>query len=425
MERESEKKLREGAERLKKHNDTLLAINRSGAMDSGDLEIALQEIAAAAARTLDCDRVSIWFFNEAKTGMNCEELFEKIQSRHERGDYLELAEYPNFFEHLMAERVLSVDDIEGDSRAFELIENYFKPRGVRAMMNSAIMVGGQVAGFICHENVKGARVWTIEEQNFSGSMADLVSRAVSAREKGRVLVELMGMYNQLNRLARVKDEFISNLSHELNTPLSAIYGYAELLKDGQAGDFRTTRRYSEEIYKQCEIMMNYMSDLLLVTEIETAPLPSMEERSVMELLERSLKRLKPVFFEKRIQVAVSVPGVYMVPVHEGMIISALCHIVRNAALYNHDEGSVRIDVAADKHAVHIHVEDSGIGIEQSDLDLIWNKFYRLDSSLTYKVNGVGLGLFLARRIVELHKGEIGVESEPGAGSRFTVSLPLS
>jgi len=226
---------------------------------------------------------------------------------------------------------------------------------------------------------------------------------------------------EIERLGRTKDEFLANLSHEIKTPLVTIYGYSELLT--QEEDLpESTKEYGREIYKSAGHLNSYMDDVLLVTDLETNLQLDKRLHSLAELVEVSLQTLEPLVHEKEIQL--SIPDLNGITVLCDSVLfgRALGNVLKNAISYNKKGGTVALEVKQKGTIQEIIVQDSGIGIETEYYDKIFDKFFRIDSSLSYEVSGVGLGLFLAKRILELHGGSIRVKSELGKSSEFVLGL---
>ena len=233
--------------------------------------------------------------------------------------------------------------------------------------------------------------------------------------------ELEEALARVQRVDRVKDEFLSNLSHELNTPLTIILGYAELLKENEPLPVEI-RDGILTIQAQSEILGGYIADLMMLTQIETESRPSGTSLDIDQLIQKCLLRLDSHIVARGIRVGLSFCPDPIVRGDGPLLLKALEHVLTNAVLYNRQGGEIAIEVEKVGNRVQITVADTGIGIWPGDLERIWEKFYRVDSSLTYTARGVGIGLFLARRIAELHGGTIAVKSVPEKGSRFIIVL---
>jgi PAS domain S-box-containing protein len=175
----------------------LVRLAKSEAAASGDLETALRELAEAAAETLQVERASVWLFDEARTRIDCVELYEKSPHRHSRGDILAAADFPAYFRGLEEERAIVAPDAHRDPTTREFSASYLTPLGIGSMLDAPIRVRGRMAGVVCHEHVGGAREWSPEEQGFAASVADLVAFALEAVESRRAREESETRFRQL------------------------------------------------------------------------------------------------------------------------------------------------------------------------------------------------------------------------------------
>ena len=168
---------------LRKQQAALWRLTKSKHIHSGVLEEALREATEAAAHTLEVERASVWLFNESKSSIQCHDLFERSANRHSQGLELAADDYPTYFHELGAERVIAVTEARNDFRTVEFAPRYLRPLGIASRLDAPIQSGGRMVGIICHEHVGAVHEWTLEEQQFANSMANLVSLALEATER--------------------------------------------------------------------------------------------------------------------------------------------------------------------------------------------------------------------------------------------------
>jgi two-component system phosphate regulon sensor histidine kinase PhoR len=231
----------------------------------------------------------------------------------------------------------------------------------------------------------------------------------------------------IERLERVRRDFVANVSHELRTPLAAIRGYAETLLGGALEDASHNRRFVEIIQAQAIRLNNIATDLLTLSDLEsgrrdTDPGPVSVEDAVNTAL-------LTVETEARIRGVNLVRGTIhdvIVTGHAIRLEQALVNLLDNAVKFNKPGGEVRIETreSADGR-IQISVADTGVGIPSSDVPRIFERFYRVDKARSREVGGTGLGLSIVRHVVERMDGTIGVESRLGQGSTFTISFPAN
>jgi len=170
---------------LRKRNEVLLNLSQSDSLEQGDLDSMLLEITEADATTLGVDRVNVWLYNGDRTKIHCIEHYEIANGAHSDGHELSASDYPVYFKTLENERIIAAHDAAQDPRTAEFADPYMKTYGITSMLDAPIRLKGRMIGLICHEHVGPARVWTPEDQNFAGSIADLISLALEARERKR------------------------------------------------------------------------------------------------------------------------------------------------------------------------------------------------------------------------------------------------
>jgi two-component system phosphate regulon sensor histidine kinase PhoR len=228
----------------------------------------------------------------------------------------------------------------------------------------------------------------------------------------------------LERLERVRKDFVANVSHELRTPLTAIRGYAETLLEGALEDPANNRRFLEIITAQAARLNNIASDLLVLSELESGKPAEKERLSVPSVLESALHTVESEARVREIQIVCSQVEDVCVVGSKIRLEQALVNLLDNAIKFNRPSGQVRIEVMrATDGQVRITVADTGIGIPSDDLSRIFERFYRVDKARSRAVGGTGLGLSIVKHVLERMDGKITVASELGRGSVFSITLP--
>lgn len=230
---------------------------------------------------------------------------------------------------------------------------------------------------------------------------------------------------KLEKEKQIRQEFFSNASHELKTPLTAIRGYAELLQSGMASDERMQKEFLGRIHSEVEEMTSLINDILMISRLESKELmPTRENLKIPSVVEEVKKTLTPLADENQVSLAVHCcdQTVYMDHSH---LQGILTNLMSNAIKYNRPGGFVHTDITMDSTSLSIQVEDSGIGIAKEDQKRIFERFYRVDKGRSKRVAGTGLGLSIVKHVTEFYGGCVSVESQPGAGSTFLVQLPAA
>jgi signal transduction histidine kinase len=228
-------------------------------------------------------------------------------------------------------------------------------------------------------------------------------------------------------LARLKSDFVSNVSHELRTPLALIRLYAETLELGRITTQEKKQQYYRIIRKESERLTALINNILDFSRIEAGRKEyEFRNTDIAELVRNTLESYRYQIEQQGFAFEESIDSnLPAVPVDREAIARALVNLVNNALKYSSDEKFLGVKLYRENGVVKLEVADHGIGIARRDQSKIFEKFYRAGDPLVHNTKGSGLGLSLVRHITQAHGGEIAVESTPGRGSKFTLSLPLT
>jgi two-component system phosphate regulon sensor histidine kinase PhoR len=234
---------------------------------------------------------------------------------------------------------------------------------------------------------------------------------------------------EIRRLEEMRNQFVANVSHELRTPITSIKGFLETLLDGELGDTDTCRHFLTIISQEADRLANLVSDLLDLSQQEANETP-LQKRSLQLITEAQgvLDLLQPLAASKQISMELKIPADTYVCADSAMLRQALLNLLDNAIKYNAPGGQVWVEATTSKddpNQVVITVCDTGPGIASSHLNLLFDRFYRVDKARSRALGGTGLGLAIVRHIAERHGGKAWVQSELGRGSRFSISIPAS
>ena len=232
--------------------------------------------------------------------------------------------------------------------------------------------------------------------------------------------KLRGANAALERLSGVKDEFMANLSHELRTPLTLIRGSAEMLAM-QNGSSEPIRASTQRIIAGSDTLIGYVDDLILVTDVETVPEMHQEDLDLSSLTGELLPEFAQTAMDHGVEIEADLPGLVPIRGDRRLLRRALQNLIKNAIMYNRPQGRVFVRVFRESDSAVFEARDTGIGIASGRLSMVWEKFTRVE---WFHEGGVGLGLFLTRKVIELHGGTASLVSTPGEGSTATLRLPL-
>ena len=232
---------------------------------------------------------------------------------------------------------------------------------------------------------------------------------------------------EAHRVARVRRDFVANVSHELKTPIGALQLLSEALleaADGSTRDADAARRFAERIHHESSRLGRLVTELIELTRLQGAdPLPALEPVSVDWVVAEVIDRTRTQATAKDADIRFVGTRGLTVYGSDAQLATAVANLVENAIAYSPEGSRVTVSSAADDETVEISVIDEGFGIATKDLDRVFERFYRADKARSRATGGTGLGLSIVKHIATNHGGRIEVASTPGAGSTFTLRLP--
>jgi len=227
-------------------------------------------------------------------------------------------------------------------------------------------------------------------------------------------------------LARLKSDFISNVSHELRTPLALIRLYAETLELGRLSNQDKRLEYYSIIRKESERLTALINNILDFSRIEAGRKEyDFRETDMSELVRNTLESYRYQIDQHGFKFEEKISEVPRLKVDREAMARSLVNLVNNALKYSQDRKYIGVNLYPENGCVKLEVIDHGIGIPASEREKIFEKFYRVGNPLVNNTKGSGLGLSLVQHIARAHGGEVAVDSTPGAGSKFTITLPLT
>lgn len=244
-------------------------------------------------------------------------------------------------------------------------------------------------------------------------------------ETVEICEKLNSLLNRMKVLDESRQEFVSNVSHELKTPLTSMKVLADSLNGMGDAPIELYKEFMEDIGNEIERENKIINDLLSLVKMDKSAADlNITDLNVNELLEQILKRLKPIAEKQQVELVFESFRPVVADVDEVKITLAFTNLIENAIKYNNPGGWVRVSLNADHQYMYLKVEDNGIGIPEADLEQIFERFYRVDKSHSREIGGTGLGLAITRSAVLMHKGGIKVFSTEGEGTIFNVKIPL-
>jgi two-component system phosphate regulon sensor histidine kinase PhoR len=257
----------------------------------------------------------------------------------------------------------------------------------------------------------------------AGARSFEVQVAPLAGDPHRGAIAMLYDVTDIERLERIRKDFVANVSHELRTPLAAVTGYAETLLEGALEDQENGRKFVEIILAKARQLNNIVADLLVLSTLESGKPPVPEPISLRESIESALRTVEPVARTRGVHLVCGPFDDLRVLGYEIRLEQVFVNLLDNAIKFNRPDGEVRVEVARVPESAVVRVRDTGLGIPSRDLPRIFERFYRVDKARSRATGGTGLGLAIVKHAVEQMGGSVSVESRLGQGTVFTVALP--
>lgn len=257
-----------------------------------------------------------------------------------------------------------------------------------------------------------------------GRCYQIMSNPIVLSGKVQGLVLLLLDVTEKQQQEQMRREFTANVSHELRTPLTAISGYAEIMAQGlvQPDDVKP---FADKIYREANRLISLIADIIQLSRLDEGAAQFQQEPvALQELVTDVAQRLQPLAQQKQIALRSTVQPVTVIGIRQ-VLQELIYNLCENAIKYNKPQGTVQITLAAEANQAVLTVADTGIGIPAEEQSRVFERFYRVDKSHSRTIGGTGLGLSIVKHGVQLHGGEIRLESQVGQGTTITVWLPLS
>jgi signal transduction histidine kinase len=249
-------------------------------------------------------------------------------------------------------------------------------------------------------------------------------------DQGRVLgaVTVLRDITKLKEIEKIKSQFVTMVAHELRSPLAAIEGWLEVVLSGEAGGSEEQNRsWLLRAKERANSLLAMVQDLLEINKIEAGKVAQkMESVNLTDVIAKIVEFFRPEAERHRVSLRMN-PSTSLPAVQADVrdMEKLFTNLISNAIKYNVENGSVTVEASHDAHFVGVHIRDTGVGIPSADLPRIFDDFFRAETKKRDKVSGTGLGLTIAKKIVDSHLGHIEVESRVDQGSAFSVYLPYN
>lgn len=328
---------------------------------------------------------------------------------------------------IMGEQMNEVSRVMLVSICTDLIEN--QKNHLKQMINLAIAVVLLIyfilSFFVSEMLIKPMKQLSASVEEVSKGYAKQITQTTAYTETERLTESFNEMFAHMQKVDSSREKFVSNVSHELKTPLTSMKVLADALLSQPDAPIETYQEFMSDLSEEIERENKIINDLLSLVKLDkTDSVMHISTVNINELIERILKRLRPIAKKQNLEMIFESMRTVTAEVDEMKLSLAITNLVENAIKYNQENGMIHVLLNADHKMFTIEIVDTGIGIPEADQPHIFERFYRVDKSHSRQIGGTGLGLSIARNAVVMHRGSIKLQSQSGQGTTFVVKIPL-
>lgn len=306
------------------------------------------------------------------------------------------------------------------------------------ILQDSIFIRNLIIDIMIIVSIIAISIAILESNRFSKQLKKLSDYIHSIRETNKVIkvepkyTEISNLLYEFNKykekadsLEQSRREFVSNVSHELKTPLASVKVLADSISSYEDAPIDMYKEFMEDITKEIDRETSIINDLLSLVKMDREiAILNIENISLNDMIMDILKMLKPLAEKSSIELVLESFRPVICDADQIKLSLAIMNLVENGIKYNKEKGEVHVTLNSDKNYAYIRVEDTGIGMPKEALNHIFERFYRVDKSHSREIGGTGLGLSIVKQIIALHGGEIKVSSIEDIGTIFDIRLPL-
>jgi len=322
----------------------------------------------------------------------------------------------------MEERVISMN--HAAAKMFGCDPAEAQGRSIQEVVRNTVLQQFVKNALSSREAVEKEIVLSSDSERFLNGHGTLL-RDAAGKQIGALIV--LNDVTRLLRLEKIRREFVANVSHEIKTPITAIKGFVETLRDGAVENHEDAERFLKIIGRHVDRLEAIIEDLLSLSRIEQEAGREeivLDEGRLKDVIETAIQVCEAGAMAKKIEIELSCAEDLLAKIDPPLLEQAVVNLIDNAIKYSNDGGTVRVEALQRENEIIVSVRDEGCGIEKEHLPRLFERFYRADKARSRQLGGTGLGLAIVKHIAQAHGGRVAVESIPGKGSTFSIHLPI-
>ncbi len=388
--------------------------------ESLDLDKVLNTIVEEIGKLLKVDRClvvlfekedqKLYFRSEYKKNEQINSLITSINNQNA------ICNIPYKWQYILMKNFnpILINDSEKD-KLDEEQRIYLKENNIKSLMIIPVVHKEEFLGIIMVHQLEYQRSWKDTHIELLKDTGNQIAVAI-----GQAI-----LYTEVQKTTRLKSEFLAGMSHELRTPLNAIIGFSEMLLSEDFGEINEKqKKFLNNIAKSGEHLLKLVNDILDLSKIESGNMEiNYEIFNISQEINETVSVLNSLALKKNIKIQININTNLFIKADLIKFKQIMYNLINNAIKFSEEKGEIIINVFSEDNKTKVEICDNGIGIAQKDKDIIFNSFRQVDSSLTRKQEGTGLGLTLTKKLVEMQGGKIDFQSEEKKGSKFWFTIP--
>ncbi|WP_370087027.1 ATP-binding protein [Ekhidna sp.] len=403
------------------YTSSLLELSRKLNHENLDIDSFIKDLLVSSRENLSCDRATYWELSpENSLVLKGESV--KPGSPHIRTVEFSNEEFPDFLSEFLQNRTVAVSRMSSDLRLQDIYERYYKPAGIEAVINAPIIADKKFIGFLSYVILhKKSREWSLQDQRFVGSLADLIVAAM-AKKRGDILeIEKEELIQKLRIRNKSLQEFNSIISHNLREPLTQIIGLSDLLKDNKGKNQEEAFEIVSRISTASNRIDTVIKELSTILNESDPKLSDFRSISIDRLIKEVLDLLKSEMKSRNVTIDQNLK-VTKIKSYKPFLSDALYHLLSNSLKFSYPDKRLLLKIETYEDELHnlLKISDNGRGM---NLAQVGDKIFKMYQRFHLDTEGRGIGLFIVKNRISAINGLIDVDSEEGVGTSFIMKFP--